>query len=127
VQVPGDAKKLSILHTVVDDYFRTFGISVLKGRAFGSGDAERRQEAVLINRMMAESLWPGQEPVGKTLLAGDQAAMFAWWEWWRTASMRIWTSRGGRSCIWPCASIIKHDSGDCAHRRRSGALGGFVR
>jgi predicted permease len=72
VQLPGDGKKFSIAHTTVDaNYFSTLGIAVLQGRVFNSADREGGPEAVVVNRKMAETLWPGQNPLGKTILAGD--------------------------------------------------------
>ena len=53
------------------DYFSTFGIRLLNGRVFNSGDRENTPEVIVINRTMADLLWPGQDPVGKTVLAGD--------------------------------------------------------
>ena len=38
---------------------------------FNSGDREDTPEVVVINRTMADMLWPGQSPLGKTVLAGD--------------------------------------------------------
>ncbi|MDQ1470223.1 MAG: hypothetical protein QOJ99_1703, partial [Bryobacterales bacterium] len=71
VNLPG-GKKISILHTVVDaDYFGTFGIPVFKGRVFNSSDQENGPETAVINRRMAETFWPGQDPLGKQLLTGE--------------------------------------------------------
>ena len=53
------------------DYFATFGIPLLNGRAFNSADREKAPDVVVINRTMADLLWPGLDPVGKTVLAGD--------------------------------------------------------
>jgi hypothetical protein len=53
------------------DYFRTFGIPVLNGRVFNSVDQENSPETVVINRKMAETLWPGQDPLGKSVFTGQ--------------------------------------------------------
>jgi predicted permease len=72
VQFPDGGKKIPIAQTVVDDdYFSTFGIRIFAGRVFNSGDRENSRAVVIVNRKMAEMLWPGQEAVGKTMLAGD--------------------------------------------------------
>jgi predicted permease len=74
VQLPDGGKKVPIAQTAVDDnYFATFGIRLLAGRVFNSGDRENSPEVVIVNRKMAETLWPGQEAVGRTILAGDPA------------------------------------------------------
>lgn len=72
VDLPGQNKSLKIAQNVVDEtYFATFGIPVLEGRAFHSGDREGSPEVVLINRKMAETFWPGESALGKTVLVGD--------------------------------------------------------
>ncbi len=74
VRQSGAAKKLSVTHTVVDsDYFRTVGIPLLAGRVFDSTDREHSPETAVINREMSDTLWPGQNALGKTFLAGDPA------------------------------------------------------
>ena len=73
VQLP-DGEKKPIAHGVVDaDYFSTLGIPMLAGRAFSSLDREGGLETVVVNRKMAEQFWPGQDPLGKTLMVGDPA------------------------------------------------------
>ena len=71
-QLPESDNKIPVGQVAVDgDYFATFGIRLLNGRVFNSGDRENTPEVIVINRTMAELLWPGQDPVGKTVLAGD--------------------------------------------------------
>jgi predicted permease len=65
-------KKVGVGHAVVDgDYFDTLGIRVLAGRVFDSRDRENSPEAVVINRKMADTFWPGQEAVGKAVTVGE--------------------------------------------------------
>ena len=71
-QLPESDKKVPVGQVAVDsDYFATFGIPLLNGRAFNSGDRENTPEVAVINRTMADLLWRGLDAVGKTLLAGD--------------------------------------------------------
>src|SRR5262249_39127680 len=73
-QIPDSDKKTSIGHSVVDgDYFATFGIRILAGRVFSSSDRENDPEVVVINQKLAETFWPAQNAVGKSLIAGDPA------------------------------------------------------
>ncbi|HVT61428.1 MAG TPA: ABC transporter permease [Thermoanaerobaculia bacterium] len=53
--------------SVNQDYFRTMGIPLLAGRAFGPGDGEKAPRVVIINQAMARRFWPGENPLGKTL------------------------------------------------------------
>jgi predicted permease len=74
VEFPDHSKTVKLGQNVVDaDYFATFGIPVLEGRAFNSGDGEGSREVVMINRKMAEMFWPGEDALGKTMFVGDIA------------------------------------------------------
>lgn len=48
-------------------YFQTIGTPVLQGRELGRGDTAGGQPVVVINRVLARTLFPGQEPVGRRL------------------------------------------------------------
>jgi predicted permease len=77
VQLPDAVKTASIAHTAVDaDYFATFGIRMLAGRAFNSADRESSPRVVVINHKMADMFWPGKDPLGRTLIAGDPGKKF---------------------------------------------------
>ncbi len=57
------------------EYFRTFGIPLIRGRGFEKTDVEGAPRVVVVARSVAERYWPGQNPVGKRLrLAGDTSA-----------------------------------------------------
>ena len=72
IKLPESDNKISAGQAEVDaDYFSTFGIRLLSGRVFNSGDREKTPEVVVINRTMAELLWAGQDPLGRTVLTGD--------------------------------------------------------
>jgi predicted permease len=71
---PGSDQKISVFHTMVDErYFSTLGIPMLAGRSFDSSDRENGPDSIVINRKMAETFWPGQNAVGKSLMVGDPA------------------------------------------------------
>jgi predicted permease len=52
---------------VTDDYFRTMGIPLLKGRDFTIRDSKDSPDAMIINEMLAERFFPGEDPVGKRI------------------------------------------------------------
>ncbi|MGD2123245.1 MAG: ADOP family duplicated permease [Gemmatimonadota bacterium] len=56
------------------DYFETMGISILSGRAFSPDDAPGTPLVAIINEVFAQRMWPGQDPLGKTLNFLDQSA-----------------------------------------------------
>ncbi|MBI4664610.1 MAG: ABC transporter permease [Verrucomicrobia bacterium] len=47
------------------EYFRTMGTRLLRGRVFTEHDNESAPKVAVINTLMAERLWPGQDPLGK--------------------------------------------------------------
>jgi predicted permease len=56
----------SISYAAVDqNYFATLGIPVLAGRVFNAADTAKGPAVTIINHLMAEKYWPGQDPVGK--------------------------------------------------------------
>jgi len=72
VHLPDSPKTTWISRAVVDpDYFPTFGIRLLSGRNFNSGDRENGPGVTVINHKMAEMFWPGQDPIGRTIIADD--------------------------------------------------------
>ena len=60
------------------DYFRTFGVPIVKGRAFlPEEDVENRQTAI-VSRALAERYWPGQDPIGKRVKWGIPTSRLPW-------------------------------------------------
>jgi macrolide transport system ATP-binding/permease protein len=58
----------SIASVAVDEnYFSTLGIPVLAGRVFAAADTAKGPAVMVINHLMAEKYWPGQNPIGKTV------------------------------------------------------------
>lgn len=49
------------------DYLRTMGIPLLRGRFFTSGDRLETEKVVVIDEVLAQTFFPHQDPVGKTL------------------------------------------------------------
>jgi putative ABC transport system permease protein len=52
---------------VTPGYFKTLGVSIVRGRAFTEQDREDAPLVAIINEAMAKELWPGQDPLGHTL------------------------------------------------------------
>jgi putative ABC transport system permease protein len=53
---------------VSGDYFRTLGIPLLKGRTFNQHDQIGKPWRVIVSKRLADTLWPGQDPVGRQAL-----------------------------------------------------------
>lgn len=59
---------------VIDpDYFRTLGIPILRGRNFNAGDQPATPTRIIIDERMANAMWPGEDPIGKTIYRGRAA------------------------------------------------------
>lgn len=72
VKFPNGVQQASAMSNIVDaDYFATFGIPIVAGRAFGADDTSRDTDALIVNHKLAETLWPGREALGRELLTGD--------------------------------------------------------
>ncbi len=60
------------------DYFRTFGVPIVRGRGFlPEEDLENRGTAI-VSRALAERYWPGQDPIGKRVKWGIAASRAPW-------------------------------------------------
>src|SRR5262249_10780885 len=46
-------------------YFVTMGIPIERGRRFTDGDDERSRPVTIVNRRLAEMLWPGLDAIGR--------------------------------------------------------------
>ena len=55
---------------VTPEYFHLLGIPVLRGRLFNNNDNENAPPVAVINQAMAQTYWPGQDPLGKRLKLG---------------------------------------------------------
>lgn len=69
-----DERLQASAHRVSATYFDAMRIPVLRGRAFEPGDSGTSDPVVVVNRLLAERHWPGESPVGRTMLlrSGDR-------------------------------------------------------
>jgi putative ABC transport system permease protein len=58
-------------NTADTHYFHTMQIPVLRGRVFTDQDREGGAPVVVINKTMAERLWPGEDPIDKQVRVID--------------------------------------------------------
>jgi putative ABC transport system permease protein len=76
VALPGqgaeDVKRNPIVNMeiIAPSYFATIGTSVLQGRAFTDADREGAPAVVIVSASTAQSLWPGEDPIGKRVQLG---------------------------------------------------------
>lgn len=59
-------------HYISPGFFAAVGASMWQGRDFNRQDLPGAPQVAIINRTMAQKLWPGQSAIGKKLMLGDQ-------------------------------------------------------
>ena len=53
------------MNMISPEYFQTLGIPIVRGRSFVDTDHERSRSVAVINERLADTLWPGQDAVGR--------------------------------------------------------------
>ena len=55
---------------ISNGYFKTLGVSILKGRDFNERDSEKAPGVIIVNQAFAQKFFPGEDPVGKHIKPG---------------------------------------------------------
>lgn len=72
ISIPGAITRTDIrLNHVSEDYFRTFGITLLAGRTFSRQDGTGSQRVVVLSETAAKSLFAGRSPLGERVALAD--------------------------------------------------------
>jgi putative ABC transport system permease protein len=74
---PGERVEYPI-EIVSPGFFETLGISLAAGRTFTEQDHADAPRAIVINETLARQGWPGQDPIGRRMRAGDEASTAPW-------------------------------------------------
>jgi len=70
-QIPADRDYISWEFTMVGPgYFQTLGVPLLRGRGFSPQDGPGASRVMIVNELMAQRFWPGQDPIGKRVNVG---------------------------------------------------------
>jgi putative ABC transport system permease protein len=60
------------IESIGAEYFQTFGVPLIRGRAFTDDDRENAPRVAIVSEQVARTLWRGEDPIGKRLrAAGD--------------------------------------------------------
>jgi predicted permease len=65
-------------HSASPDYFRAVGIPLLRGRFFDERDTKDAPKALIINDVMAQRYWRGEDAVGKRVSFDDKPKESDW-------------------------------------------------
>jgi putative ABC transport system permease protein len=60
-------------HNIGSDYFETLGIRLLKGRGITKHDRAGGEGAVVVSAAAAETLWPGENPLGQRVRLNSES------------------------------------------------------
>ena len=78
VFVPGmdssEHQRTYVINPVGDDYFRTMGTRLLRGRAVGSSDPRDGRKVAVISEAMGKLLWKRKDPIGQCFRIGADTA-----------------------------------------------------
>lgn len=81
----GEAIPRAEFRTADPDYYRAAGIPLIKGREFSATDRQGSGTVVVINQVLADLLFPGEDPVGKRIAwTGDILRFTPFSGDWRT-------------------------------------------
>jgi predicted permease len=67
---PGSEPTADLRGITSPDYFAAVGIPIVKGRNFTADEIDKHQPVIVVNQSLANQLWPNQDAVGKTIVAG---------------------------------------------------------
>jgi predicted permease len=65
-------------HMATPGYFRALGVPLIAGRFFKESDTQTAPNVILINHVMAERYWPGEDLVGKRMTFEDNPKQKDW-------------------------------------------------
>jgi putative ABC transport system permease protein len=68
--------KFADCRSILPDYFRTIGATLIAGRDFTDSDDAAHQHVAIVDDALAQQTWPGQDPIGKKLNVSDSPKGF---------------------------------------------------
>jgi putative ABC transport system permease protein len=74
----GPIQNVDFYQAVSKDYFKVMGIRLVSGRLFEAGDTAGTLGVTVINKRMADTFWPGQNPIGRRVQPGGGAPTDPW-------------------------------------------------
>jgi predicted permease len=71
----GPIENVDFYQIVSKDYFATMGIRLMDGRLFDSRDVQGAPEVAIVNKTMAMTFWPNQNPIGRRVRPSDSGKL----------------------------------------------------
>jgi len=112
--VPGQPQPVSEYRTADPDYFKASGIPLLAGREFAATDAKGAGMVVILNKTLADRLFPGLDPIGRRVAwTGDVLRFIGVSGDWRTVVGVVGdTKDGGLDAAPTPATFLPFAQGD---------------
>jgi predicted permease len=66
------------LESVHPGYFKTLGVTLVRGREFTAHDRWGATEVAVVSEDVAARIWPGRDPIGRRLKFGDPTSQETW-------------------------------------------------
>lgn len=63
----GERRASPFVRMVSEGYLRAMGISLVAGRDFSVQDNDAGRPVMVVNEMLAQALWPGEDPIGRSV------------------------------------------------------------
>ncbi|HET7453780.1 MAG TPA: ABC transporter permease, partial [Thermoanaerobaculia bacterium] len=64
--------------SVMPGYFETIGLPLLRGRGFSDADGREAPKVAIVNRTLADTIFPGQDPIGRRIALSDDPGPNDW-------------------------------------------------
>jgi putative ABC transport system permease protein len=71
---PLSAARPAVMNVITPRTFAALGIPIRQGRDFHDGDSGGAQQVAIINEALARAAFRGQDPIGRTIIAGYDSA-----------------------------------------------------
>jgi predicted permease len=75
----GPIENVDFYQAVSKDYFVTMGVRLMDGRLFDDRDAKGAPLVAVINKTMARTFWPNQNPIGRRIRPSSRTPDDPWW------------------------------------------------
>ena len=73
---PDERMDGSLMTDVTTGYFQTVRTPVLRGRVFTDDDDANAPKVAIVNEKLAEMFWPGEDPLGKRMMTGQEGETY---------------------------------------------------
>ena len=107
-----------LLYPTTPEFLHVMRIPVVRGRFFTERDTEKTPRVVVIDEVMASSLFPGENPIGKRLMVGGPDMGIG-------HGRNCWHRRTRQALAWPVTTPLRsgHNSTCRLHRSPTSSCG----